>query len=361
MSSDLLRVIGLISPVPDVCASTDWPGVTSHTPSRSRLTHQYSMPCQLPLTTRFPQRRQHGQRTGLTSWLVSGTLTVALLVGCSRDDADTKEYHESPLPATSAAPETDETPADSTAQQPTESQPSNLAQPQTATERDSTGDGEKSSASSAPAETAMTAPAEPTATNGDAPPQQPASPSADTSTSSANSQAPGTPAAASNGSPNSPAAGNVAKSDKPRKVTLLVPQKSFKVEGPQKAVRVTYDDIDLLRVLNMEPVTADAPQYFPDWLKKLNGRRIRLRGFMYPPLLETGLTSFALARDNQICCFGRNPKIYDLFRVDLRDGVTVDYIQNRPFDVVGVFHIQPESIDGQLFQLYRIDDAVVID
>jgi hypothetical protein len=124
---------------------------------------------------------------------------------------------------------------------------------------------------------------------------------------------------------------------------------------------VSYDDIDLLKVLNMEPVTPDAPNLMPKWLKDLDGRRIRIRGFMYPPYEETGLTWFILARDNQICCFGRDPKIYDVFTVQLRKGVTTDYIQGRPFDVVGVFHIRPVVEDGKIYDIYAIDDAIVIE
>lgn len=146
-----------------------------------------------------------------------------------------------------------------------------------------------------------------------------------------------------------------------RKVQLLVPTRDFKQEGPKGAIRVSYDDLDLLKVLNMEPVTTDAPQLMPAWLKGLDGKRIRIRGFMYPTFQATGLKGFVLARDNQICCFGRDPKIYDVFGVTLQQGVTADYIQNRPFDVVGVFHIRPEENDGSLFNLYEISDAIVID
>jgi hypothetical protein len=147
----------------------------------------------------------------------------------------------------------------------------------------------------------------------------------------------------------------------PREITLLVPHREFRVEGPEGAIRVSYDDIDLLKVLNMEPVPANCVDYFPDWLRNLDGQRIRIRGFMYPPFETTGIRGFVLARDNQICCFGRFPKRYDVIDVFMRRGVTTDYIQNRPFDVVGTFHIQPEDDDGELYQLYVIDDAIVIE
>jgi len=147
----------------------------------------------------------------------------------------------------------------------------------------------------------------------------------------------------------------------PRKVQVLIPSKEFKAEGPEGAIRVSYDDIDLLKVLNMEPVTPDAPHLMPAWLKNLDGKRIRIRGFMYPTFQETGLQRFVLARDNEICCFGRDPKIYDVFGVKMRSGETTNYIQGRPFDVVGVFHIRPQEDDGKLFTLYEIDDAIVME
>ncbi len=147
----------------------------------------------------------------------------------------------------------------------------------------------------------------------------------------------------------------------PGGIRLLIPEQSFVAEGPQGAQRISYDDLDLLKVLNMEPVPVDAERHFPDWLRNLDGQRIRVRGFMYPPFEETGIEMFLLARDNQICCFGRNPKIYDIMPVTMRDGQTTNYIQNRPFDVVGTFHIRPEQDGNELYQLYLIDDAVVID
>jgi hypothetical protein len=151
-----------------------------------------------------------------------------------------------------------------------------------------------------------------------------------------------------------------AASTAPRTVKVLVPTKSFRNEGGAGGpLRVSYDDIDLLKVLNMDPVPANAATYFPDWLKALDGQRIRIRGFMYPTFQQTGVHVFGLARDNQICCFGRNPKIYDVFDVVLREGTTTNYIPNRPFDVVGVFHIRPESEGGKLYRLYEMDDAAV--
>lgn len=147
----------------------------------------------------------------------------------------------------------------------------------------------------------------------------------------------------------------------PREIELLVPHKDFLRVKPDGALRVTYDDLDLLKVLNMEPVPEDAPKHFPLWLSELDGKRVRIRGFMVPPPREDGLSGFILARDNQICCFGRDPKVYDIIPVFLKDGVTTRYIPNRPFDVVGRFFIRPDAYRGELENLYEIEDAVILD
>jgi hypothetical protein len=146
----------------------------------------------------------------------------------------------------------------------------------------------------------------------------------------------------------------------PNKIELKVPHKDFSREGKERALRVSFDDIDLLKILNMEPVPLNAEEYLPDWLKGLNGQKVRLRGWMFPPLMTEGLPAFLFVRDNQICCFGREAKVYDKVRVTMKEGTTTDYIFGRPFDVVGTFHIESEERDGELYFLYSIDDAVVM-
>jgi hypothetical protein len=145
----------------------------------------------------------------------------------------------------------------------------------------------------------------------------------------------------------------------PNKIELKIPHKDFDREPKSRALRVSYDDIDLLKILNMEPVPLNAEEYLPDWLKALNGEKVILRGWMFPPLMTEGLPAFLFVRDNQICCFGREAKVYDKVRVTMKEGTTTDYIFGRPFDVIGTFHIESEERDGELYFLYSIDDAVV--
>lgn len=158
-----------------------------------------------------------------------------------------------------------------------------------------------------------------------------------------------------------PQPGSLRKDPEKREIKLLIPERRFTRTDPGQSLRVSYDDLDLLKVLNMEPVPPDAVDHFPKWLLDLDGKQIRLRGFMIPTTREKGLTGFKMARDNQICCFQRTPMVYDVFPVYLKAGATTSYIQNRPFDVVGTFHIRPDVYKGDVENLYVIDQAIVID
>lgn len=162
-----------------------------------------------------------------------------------------------------------------------------------------------------------------------------------------------------------PAAASTTKKDapaEPHKIELLVKEKTFQTESRTGALRVSFDDLDLLKVLNMEPVVDNAVELMPDWLRGLNGKQVRLRGFMYPTFDTEGIEQFVLARDNQICCFGRNPKVYDLVQINMKAGKSTYYIPaTRAFDVIGKFKIEMQSNDGQPYGLYMIDNAEVID
>lgn len=143
---------------------------------------------------------------------------------------------------------------------------------------------------------------------------------------------------------------------------LPAAQRTFQAEGPGGALRISFDDLDLLKLLKMEPVTPDCVEKMPTWLRELNGKPIRIRGFMKPGLLSTGIPQFLLVRDTGLCCFGPAGKIYDLIAVTLAEGTTTDYIELRPFDVVGTFRIQLEVLEDEdlIFGLYYIDNAKII-
>lgn len=142
-----------------------------------------------------------------------------------------------------------------------------------------------------------------------------------------------------------------------RPIKLLIPSRRFRKEG--NALRATFDDIDLLKVLNMEPVPVDAADHFPDWLKQLNGAHVRIRGYMRPGYIDEDITEFLFVRDNGECCYGPLPKIYDMIAVQLAEGESTDLIDGTPFDVEGTFRIEPYADEVELYGLFFIDDGVI--
>ncbi|MGQ0633835.1 MAG: hypothetical protein ACT4QC_04435 [Planctomycetaceae bacterium] len=140
--------------------------------------------------------------------------------------------------------------------------------------------------------------------------------------------------------------------------------RKFAAEGPDGALRVGFDDLDLLKVLRMDPVTPDCVEKMPEWLRGLDGKQVRIRGFMKPSMMVDHIPQFMLVRDTGLCCFGPKGKIYDMIVVTLNPGTTTDYIELRPFDVVGKFRIELETLEDEgqvlIHQLYCLDDAQII-
>jgi hypothetical protein len=157
------------------------------------------------------------------------------------------------------------------------------------------------------------------------------------------------------------AAGSNSEAAKPEAVPE---QREFRKEGPGGALRITYDDLDIEKLLHVKKVPANVLEKLPPWLTDLRGKRVRLRGFMLPTSVfnQTGNSSFVLTRDTGVCCFGPNPTVYYLVMVRMKPGETTDYIDNRPFDVVGTLDIKPVRLEetGEDLELYQLRDAVVI-
>jgi hypothetical protein len=99
----------------------------------------------------------------------------------------------------------------------------------------------------------------------------------------------------------------------------------------------------------------------PDWLKGLVGKRVRLRGFMKPGTQSEGIPEFLFVRSTDLCCFEPKGRVDHLIDTKLKPGTTTEYIDLKPFDVVGTFRIELVQFDdGYIFLLYHVDDATII-
>lgn len=86
----------------------------------------------------------------------------------------------------------------------------------------------------------------------------------------------------------------------------------------------------------------------------LNGRRVRIRGYMLPSFQQSGLKQFILVRDNLECCFGPEAALYDCIAIDMMEGKTTDF-SVRPVTVEGTFSLHEQyDFDGQIMSVYHI-------
>jgi hypothetical protein len=145
----------------------------------------------------------------------------------------------------------------------------------------------------------------------------------------------------------------------------LTPEKrpTDTAKAAQPTRNISFDSIKFpMEKQELFKLTMLTPQ-----VKALDGRRVKIRGFMLPSFVNRGLKYFVLVRDNQECCFGPGAALFDAIHVDLAEGVTAEY-SYPPIAVEGVFHIDPVEnplygegpLENSHIYIFRMDDARVV-
>ena len=101
------------------------------------------------------------------------------------------------------------------------------------------------------------------------------------------------------------------------------------------------------------------PSLLTSSIEALNGRTVRLRGYILPSFQQSGITQFVLVRDNMQCCFGPGAALYDCVVVEMKPGKSTDFTV-RPVAVEGTFELRDfRGPDGKYLAIYHLDgDAV---
>lgn len=117
----------------------------------------------------------------------------------------------------------------------------------------------------------------------------------------------------------------------------------------------TFDDLRF----DIEVGAAFKRSMLPDSIEALDGKAIRIRGFILPTPQKRGVKQFVLVRDNQECCFGPGAALFDCILVEMNEGQSAEYTI-RPVAVTGTFAIQEfVGPDGKHLAIYHIaGDAV---
>ena len=119
---------------------------------------------------------------------------------------------------------------------------------------------------------------------------------------------------------------------------------------PLALVDQTFDDIKF----DIEPDGDFERSMLTDEIRELDGRRIRIRGYILPTAQKRGIREFVLVRDNQECCFGPGAALYDCILVTMEPGATTEFTV-RPIAVEGEFRVEefygPDERPLAIYQL----------
>lgn len=147
----------------------------------------------------------------------------------------------------------------------------------------------------------------------------------------------------------SPAGANDASSTAPIATPSARPAASTRIAD------ISFDDIKF----DMEKGTAFERSMLTPKIEALDGRKIRIRGFILPPPVASGLTRFVLVRDNLSCCFGPGAALYDAIFVEMVDDKSTDYTIS-PVTVEGVFTVRElRDPDDNIMAIYHLDGESV--
>jgi hypothetical protein len=143
---------------------------------------------------------------------------------------------------------------------------------------------------------------------------------------------------------------------------LLAPvETAFGADADTKPVKrngkpedITYDD--LKTEIGMDDKWD--PSYATERVKELDGKTVRLRGFMMPGFQTKGITQFVMLKNTE-CKFGAGGEAHHCVMVHMAPDESARFTV-RVVEVEGVLLLKPwEGPDGNTWALYEMRDAVV--
>ena len=93
----------------------------------------------------------------------------------------------------------------------------------------------------------------------------------------------------------------------------------------------------------------------PDAIKRLDGTKISISGFMMPfDVEENGVLTFSLVKNIMICCYGLAPKVNETIMCNMPKGQHAKFFYNVPIKVSGTLAVGEVKEDGYVLALYRL-------
>lgn len=114
---------------------------------------------------------------------------------------------------------------------------------------------------------------------------------------------------------------------------------------------ISFDDVKL----EMQKGDPFDTKLLTEKVKELDGKKIRVRGFILPSFQQTGIKQFVLVRDNLECCFGPGALLHDCILVEMLGDASATFTV-RPVSVEGTFSIREvKGPDGKHLAIYHLD------
>jgi hypothetical protein len=122
----------------------------------------------------------------------------------------------------------------------------------------------------------------------------------------------------------------------------------YATEVPEGHVRISFND------LQPSPAAPQSP--VPPKAIDLNGKRVFVKGYLYPDGQQWGIKRFVLVPDMGTCCFGGQPKLTDMIEVTLRDPLRVEFAR-RKRKLAGILTVDTrlKPVSGLTGVYYQLD------
>jgi len=121
-------------------------------------------------------------------------------------------------------------------------------------------------------------------------------------------------------------------------------------EDQDRTYSITFDDLEL----KMKEDSIFDRSLLTDRAKELVGRKVRIRGFIYPSIMQqTGIISFPLVKNTE-CKFGPGGIAHHIIVVDMLEGLSTSFTV-RPIAVEGTLSVRPwDGADGNTWAVYHM-------
>lgn len=122
-----------------------------------------------------------------------------------------------------------------------------------------------------------------------------------------------------------------------------------------KPADITFDDLKF-DIKKGDPFER---KMLTEGIEKLDGKPIKIRGYMLPSFQQKGITQFVLVRDNMECCFGPGAALFDCIVVQMVDGESTSFTV-KPIAVEGTFKVSEFlGPDGKHLAVFHLDGKSV--